>query len=121
MLKTVPKIIHQKIRVGFCLYIIMSYSSYFRYVCVCFHIFVLVLMYPKSTCRVDMNGLDVNEGERSSGNIQICCLIDCNYRCNRPAGNASYSKRIQKTVQHRRLRLVRDDSVCLRLFYPRFV
>lgn len=61
-----------------------------------------------------MNGLDVNEEDRSSGHIQICCLIDCGYRCNRPAGNASYSKRIQKTVQQRRLRLIRDDSVCKR-------
>ncbi|WAQ99462.1 SP30L-like protein [Mya arenaria] len=59
----------------------------------------------------DMNGVGSPEERRSSGHSQICCLIDCSYRCNRPAGNASYSKRIQKTVQQRRLKLTRDDSV----------
>ncbi|KAL4230798.1 hypothetical protein ACF0H5_011173 [Mactra antiquata] len=58
-----------------------------------------------------MNGFSTEEETRGTGHNQICCLIDGSYRCGRPAGNASYSKRIQKTVQQRRLRLIRDDSV----------
>lgn len=58
-----------------------------------------------------MNGFSTEEDTRGTGHNQICCLIDGAYRCARPAGNASYSKRIQKTVQQRRLRLIRDDSV----------
>lgn len=47
----------------------------------------------------------------------MCCLIDDGERCQNQAGNASYSKRIQKTVQQRKLKLIRDDSVCC-LFNP---
>jgi len=56
------------------------------------------------------NGLS-GEEENRTGHEQICCLVDDNRRCYRPAGNASYSKRIQKTVQQRRLRLTLDHSV----------
>jgi len=45
------------------------------------------------------------------GHGQTCCLIDDGDRCSRPAGNASYSKRIQKTVQQRRLKLAIDHGV----------
>ncbi|RWS04726.1 histone deacetylase complex subunit SAP30L-like protein [Dinothrombium tinctorium] len=41
---------------------------------------------------------------------QLCCLIDENVRCSRVAGNASYSKRIQKTVQQKKLRLTIDNN-----------
>ncbi|ODM99079.1 Histone deacetylase complex subunit SAP30 [Orchesella cincta] len=41
---------------------------------------------------------------------QICCLIDDTRRCPRPAGNASYSKRIQKTVYYKRLKLEIDPN-----------
>ncbi|KAK3610165.1 hypothetical protein CHS0354_039949 [Potamilus streckersoni] len=58
-----------------------------------------------------MNGFSTEEDSRSGGHDQICCLIESGDRCTRPAGNASYSKRIQKTVQQRKLRLTRDDSV----------
>lgn len=58
-----------------------------------------------------MNGFSTEEDNRASGHNQICCLIDGAFRCSRQAGNASYSKRIQKTVLQRRLRLTRDDSV----------
>ena len=63
-----------------------------------------------------MNGFSTEEETRGTGHNQICCLIDGAHRCSRPAGNASYSKRIQKTVQQRRLRLIRDDSVGLQCF-----
>ena len=55
------------------------------------------------------NGLSGEDDSR--GHDQICCLVDDNRRCYRPAGNASYSKRIQKTVQQRRLKLNIDHSV----------
>ncbi|KAK2716281.1 histone deacetylase complex subunit SAP30L-like [Artemia franciscana] len=41
---------------------------------------------------------------------QICCLSEDGERCDRSAGNASYSKRIQKTVQQRKLRLHLDSN-----------
>ena len=41
----------------------------------------------------------------------MCCLIEGDERCQNPAGNASFSKRIEKTVTQRKLNLVRDDSV----------
>lgn len=40
-----------------------------------------------------------------------CCLIDDGRKCGRNAGNASYSKRVQKTVLHKRLRLETDSNV----------
>lgn len=51
------------------------------------------------------------EDDTRNGHDQICCLRDSGERCTNPAGNASYSKRIQKTVIQRKLKLERDDSV----------
>ncbi|KAG5897022.1 hypothetical protein JTB14_021745 [Gonioctena quinquepunctata] len=57
-----------------------------------------------------MNGFSTGE-EDSRGPIdQICCLIENGERCSKPAGNASYSKRIQKTVTQRRLNLAIDNN-----------
>ena len=67
-----------------------------------------------------MNGFSTEEDSHSGGHDQICCLIESNYRCGRQAGNASYSKRIQKTVLQRRLRLARDDSVRNQGFFQQF-
>lgn len=39
---------------------------------------------------------------------QTCCLSDNGVKCPRPAGNASYSKRIQKMVAQKKLNLVVD-------------
>lgn len=59
------------------------------------------------------NGFSTGE-EDSRGNLdQICCLVDDGERCRRSAGNASYSKRIQKTVAQRRLKLNSDPQVIL--------
>ena len=52
-----------------------------------------------------------SEEDLRVGHDQVCCLVDDTLRCTRPAGNASYSKRIQKTVQQRRLKLSIDHSV----------
>ena len=41
---------------------------------------------------------------------QLCCLTEDGSQCKRVAGNASYSKRIQKTVQQKKLRLSIDNS-----------
>ena len=40
-----------------------------------------------------------------------CCLLDNGRRCSRIAGNASYNKRIQKTVAQKKLKLQLDNSV----------
>ena len=47
----------------------------------------------------------------TSGQEQQCCLIDNGRRCTRIAGNASYNKRIQKTVAQKKLKLQMDTSV----------
>lgn len=46
----------------------------------------------------------------STNSHQLCCLTEDGSRCNRVAGNASYSKRIQRTVQQKKLRLSIDNS-----------
>lgn len=56
-----------------------------------------------------MNGFST-EDETLLHSIQMCCLLDVGERCSRPAGNASYSKRIQKTVAQRKLKLNIDPS-----------
>lgn len=56
-----------------------------------------------------MNGFSTEE-ETQSGHNQVCCLLDDSDRCTRPAGNASYSKRIQKTVAQRKLKLNIDPG-----------
>lgn len=42
---------------------------------------------------------------------QSCCLIEDGERCGRAAGNASFSKRIQKSISQRKLKLDIDKSV----------
>lgn len=58
-----------------------------------------------------MNGFSTGEEDSRGPTDQICCLIDDNERCRNTAGNASYSKRIQKTVTTRRLKLSIDPQV----------
>ena len=58
-----------------------------------------------------MNGYRSEQEEQSSTVGQICCLVEDNDRCKRPASNASYSKRIQKTVSQRKLKLALDVNV----------
>lgn len=57
------------------------------------------------------NGFSSGEEDSRGPTDQICCLIDENERCRNAAGNASYSKRIQKTVTTRRLKLNIDPQV----------
>ncbi|KAF5308299.1 hypothetical protein FQR65_LT06292 [Abscondita terminalis] len=57
-----------------------------------------------------MNGFSTGEEDSRGPTDQICCLVDNNERCSKPASNASYSKRIQKTVTQRRLNLNIDTS-----------
>ena len=47
----------------------------------------------------------------ASSREQQCCLVEYGRRCQKPAGNASYSKRIQKTVAQKKLKLHMDNSV----------
>ncbi|UYV83914.1 SAP30L [Cordylochernes scorpioides] len=58
-----------------------------------------------------MNGFSTEEEVPKSTINQICCLLDDDERCRRPAGNASYNKRIQKTLTQRRLKLRVDSQV----------
>ncbi|CAH1106285.1 unnamed protein product [Psylliodes chrysocephalus] len=57
-----------------------------------------------------MNGFSTGEEDSRGPTDQICCLIDNSERCSKPAGNASYSKRIQKIVIQRRLNLCIDNN-----------
>lgn len=60
-----------------------------------------------------MNGLGVlDESQRLDipSMNQTCCLVDGGMRCKRLAGNASYSKRVQRTVQQKHLKLVADPE-----------
>ena len=65
---------------------------------------------------ISVNGFSTEDDSRS-GHDQICSLIDDGERCTRQAGNASYSKRIQKTVQQKKLKLTRDDCVIFKLIF----
>ncbi|XP_037943086.1 histone deacetylase complex subunit SAP30 homolog [Teleopsis dalmanni] len=57
------------------------------------------------------NGFSSGEEDSRGGHTdQTCCLIDDNERCRNPAGYASYSKRIQKTVSQKRLKLSSDPT-----------
>jgi len=62
-----------------------------------------------------MNGvtMEIDESLQSAGAGLTCCLVDNGIRCHRPTGNASYSKRISKTVAQRRLKLVVDQTVSI--------
>lgn len=65
------------------------------------------------------NGFSTGEEDSRGNSDQICCLVDDSDRCRRPAGNASYSKRIQKTVAQRRLKLNIDPQVGMALVVAR--
>ncbi|XP_078071237.1 histone deacetylase complex subunit SAP30L [Mustelus asterias] len=63
-----------------------------------------------------MNGFSTEEDSRDGGAGtpgfgHICCLVDDGERCNRPAGNASFSKRIQKSISQKKLKLETDKNV----------
>uniref|UniRef100_A0A8C6XRK7 SAP30 like n=1 Tax=Naja naja TaxID=35670 RepID=A0A8C6XRK7_NAJNA len=65
-----------------------------------------------------MNGFSTEEDSRDGPPTtpfygQSCCLIDDGDRCVRPAGNASFSKRIQKSISQKKLKLDIDKSVDL--------
>ncbi|XP_005300084.1 histone deacetylase complex subunit SAP30L isoform X2 [Chrysemys picta bellii] len=63
-----------------------------------------------------MNGFSTEEDSRDGPPAapfygQSCCLIDDGDRCVRPAGNASFSKRVQKSISQKKLKLDIDKSV----------
>lgn len=59
------------------------------------------------------NGFSSGEEDSRGPTDQVCCLIDDGDSCRNAAGNASYSKRIQKTVTQRRLKLNIDPTVSI--------
>ncbi|XP_077284280.1 SIN3-associated polypeptide 30 [Arctopsyche grandis] len=56
------------------------------------------------------NGFSTGEEDSRGPTEATCCLVCNGDRCRRPAGNASYSKRIQSTAAQRRLRLHIDPA-----------
>ena len=58
-----------------------------------------------------MLNMPVEEEFVTKKNGLVCCLMDSGVRCNKPAGNACYNKRIQKTIQQRRLKFFVDEEV----------
>ncbi|KAM6222060.1 histone deacetylase complex subunit SAP30L isoform 3-T3 [Rhynchocyon petersi] len=67
-----------------------------------------------------MNGFSTEEDSREGppatpaaapGYGQSCCLIEDGERCVRPAGNASFSKRVQKSISQKKLKLDIDKSL----------
>lgn len=57
-----------------------------------------------------MNELDSSdENEKMSCENEVCCLIDDGVKCIRIAGNASFSKRIQKGISQRKMKLMLDS------------
>lgn len=58
-----------------------------------------------------MNGYQSESEDNSPKPHRICCLVEDKDRCKRLAGNACYSKRIQKTVAQKKLKLASADNV----------
>lgn len=66
--------------------------------------------------RPRMNGFSTEEDSHDGPPAppfygQSCCLIEDGERCGRSAGNASFSKRIQKSISQKKLKLDIDKSV----------
>ncbi|XP_070613552.1 histone deacetylase complex subunit SAP30 [Erythrolamprus reginae] len=49
-------------------------------------------------------------GTAGPGAGQLCCLREEGERCNRAAGNASFSKRIQKSISQKKVKIELDKS-----------
>ncbi|XP_030649413.1 histone deacetylase complex subunit SAP30L isoform X3 [Chanos chanos] len=63
-----------------------------------------------------MNGFSTEEDSHDGPTAppfygQSCCLIEDGERCGRSAGNASFSKRIQKSISQKKLKLDIDKSL----------
>ncbi|XP_006930834.1 histone deacetylase complex subunit SAP30 isoform X2 [Panthera pardus] len=52
-------------------------------------------------------------GAAGPGPGQLCCLREEGERCGRAAGNASFSKRIQKSISQKKVKIELDKSVDL--------
>lgn len=52
-------------------------------------------------------------GAGGPGAGQLCCLREEGERCGRAAGNASFSKRIQKSISQKKVKIELDKSVSL--------
>ena len=59
---------------------------------------------------MNQNGFSTGEEDSRGPLDKICCLQEDGFRCQRQAGNASYSKKIRNTV--RQLKLHLDAVVC---------
>lgn len=81
---------------------------------------VVVLSFKSTAQRISrscrMNGFSTEEDSHDGPPAppfygQSCCLIEDGERCGRSAGNASFSKRIQKSISQKKLKLDIDKSV----------
>lgn len=63
----------------------------------------------------------LNRQTPASTSSSACCLIENGKRCLRPAGSHCFSKRMQKTVRQKRLKVTIASEVCLNYFYLLFV
>ncbi|KAL4843435.1 hypothetical protein H8958_012633 [Nasalis larvatus] len=50
-------------------------------------------------------------GAAGPGPGQLCCLREDGERCGRAAGNASFSKRIQKSISQKKVKIELDKSI----------
>ena len=60
-----------------------------------------------------VNGYAAMASEEDPLSSQTCCLVENGRQCTRIAGNACYSKKIQKTVAQRKLKLHMNDGVSI--------
>jgi len=65
---------------------------------------------PGSSTGGEEDSLDSGPARQERRAAQSCALLDTGKRCGRPAGNASYSQRVQRTVAQRKLRLALDPA-----------
>jgi hypothetical protein len=64
---------------------------------------------------MNQNGFSTGEEDSRGPLDKICCLQEDGFRCQRQAGNASYSKKIRNTV--RQLKLHLDAVVSLNIYF----
>ncbi|XP_019376608.1 PREDICTED: histone deacetylase complex subunit SAP30 [Gavialis gangeticus] len=64
----------------------------------------------KKECDLAQKDEMFNQGAAGPGAGQLCCLREEGERCGRAAGNASFSKRIQKSISQKKVKIELDKS-----------
>lgn len=94
----------------------MSHLTLFVFCWRSFFFFKLLRLKQAHRHKYRMNGFSTEEDSHDGPPAppfygQSCCLIEDGERCGRSAGNASFSKRIQKSISQKKLKLDIDKSV----------